>query len=123
MTIKGPATQITSNIDEGDITSYLQGVDDNVTVSYARRTSATYSIFNNGSQQIRLYNSGGSAGQTLTITTKPGYSIKEFTVNWTASNNGACNYTTGTVNSADACSCTIENIGNTSGTKNVFKLK
>ena len=118
LTIKGPATQIATDIAEGDITSYLQGVDDNVTVSYARRTSATYSIFNNSSQQIRLYNSAGSAGQTLTITTKPGYSIKEFTVNWTANNNGACNYTTGTVNSADACSCTIENIGNTSGTGN-----
>lgn len=118
LTIKGPATKITTDIPAGDITSYLQGVDDNVTVSYARRTSGTYSIFNNESQQIRLYNTEGSAGQTLTITTKPGYSIKEFTVNWEASNAGTCNYVSDVVNTLDGCSCTIENIGNTSGTKN-----
>jgi len=120
LTIKGSATQVTTEFADGEaLDEKIQGIDSNVTVIYYRTgTSTVYTPLNNASEQIRLYNSGGGIGQSIMVKTVPGYSIKDFTVNWTASNNGKCNYTSGTKNALDACSFIVQNIGNTSGTKN-----
>jgi len=120
LTIKGHATQLGTSYANGeDITSDLQGVDSNIIVRFYRRGAATtYTILNNASQQIRLYNYTGDLGQYITVTTKAGYSIKDVTVNWDPNNGGASNYTSGVLTNLDLCTCQIENIGNTSGTSN-----
>jgi hypothetical protein len=120
LTIKGNAAQLSTTFQSGDdITSYCQGVDSNIVVKYYRRGgSTTYSPFNNTAQQIRLYNKAGDQGQYITITTNPGYSIKEVTVNWEQNNYGNCNYTNSVLTPIDKCSCSIENIGNSQGTAN-----
>lgn len=119
LTITGSAKMITTAIDDGsDVTSTLQGTDSNITVTYHMTAKETNSIFNNESSEIRLYNTAGAVGSKITFRTNPGYSFKEVTVTWGNKNNGNCNYTSGVKNAIGGCAFNVENVGNTSGTRN-----
>ena len=120
LVIKGATSQLSTMYSAPtDVTSTAQGTDSHITVLYSGKVSGSNGgIFNNTSQQMRLYNSSGAAGESVTITTKPGYSIYTVAVTWSPNNNGNCNYVSGTIYTIDSCSCTISNIGNSSGTAN-----
>src|SRR5690554_5749113 len=66
MSLVSQKEQYSSNVDEGEVNSYLaitNDLNENVQVEYIKNETATHSIFNNGSGEIRLYPGGGNGGE------------------------------------------------------------